>query len=230
MTSFRTFSFAVLLALTPLVAHAADPGSCSVSQTSRVDSLLNPVVGGDERFFAASGSPTTLMFLVSTYTTMQEYVAPLPNSATGCPLTGSMATGFKAFYDPLDASKNGLTPIDDNSESYESGFSKFFDPNLYYRSAKTKLDSSTLSPSSPQTVNGWDATNACNFVNSGNRAACVTCVTTVGWYRQDDTHYVLKGAVLNENPPKFVTTRAVVNASLLVLMFNFVLSAFLFQG
>lgn len=202
-------SAAALTLATP--AFAADPGACYATQTSRVDALMNPVTGGDEKFFSATGSPTTVMFLVGTYQSMQQYITALPNQATGCS-NATMQTAFNAFYNQSDATKDGHVPVDADP-AFLSG-AQFFDPARFYHSERTKLRSSSFPASGAWNgINSWGTANtACAALGLSGTAltTCESCMGSHGWYRSSDTAYVVKGGVLNQNPPKFVTTRAVV--------------------
>ncbi|HEY0883510.1 MAG TPA: hypothetical protein VGD87_18385, partial [Archangium sp.] len=212
----------LLLAATVLVSTAAfhsdawaapDEGACCAMNTSRVDALMNPTKGSDEKFFTQGGGPPNIMFLVGNNTSMQNFVKELPTGARGCsgPLAGAMATVFdKASPDSL---LNGLTPIDPDPSFPGSG-TDFFLAAEYFRSSRQELVVGTYGRSSDFRSTNGDVlpNNACNFsgINATDLATCVACVTTgPGWYRHDDNNWALSGRVLNANPPKFVIARKV---------------------
>ncbi len=218
-TPLRTTSLlvAALIAVGSSDGLAIDPGACCAAQTSRVDSLMNPVVGGDEGFFKSSGTPTTVMFLVGTYSSMLDFVTPLPANGSGC-TNAADVTGFASFYDLTNPLKLGLTPVDADPTLA----AVFFDPNRFYTTTSTGLRSATpgrtLDSSNTgnyNTINSWGTpADVCGAPGLGLSAAdtlvCSACLVSTGWYRKDSSRYAVKGGVLNLRPPKFVTTRAVV--------------------
>jgi type IV pilus assembly protein PilY1 len=213
--SMRTFSLVAsgVLALSSATAFAQlDPGACCAAQSSRVDALMNPVVGGDEAFFSASGSPTSVMFLVGTYVTMLDFVTPLPTAAEGCSNPADVAA-FDVFYNITNPLKQGLTPVDADPTLG----AVFFNASRYYTTTNTQLRSSSFDSSNSgnySTVTSWATPAEVCGTGLGLAApylgTCTSCMTSRGWYRRDNNRYAMNGGVLNMNPPKFVTTRAVV--------------------
>ena len=209
-TSARSFSLVAALGAVLSAGSAfaqLDPGACCAAQTSRVDALLNPVTGGDERFFSATGSPTTVMFMVGTSSSMMDYVTPLPSGATGC-TDPTLVANMLAIYDGADPLKNGATPIDADPTLAAS----FFVPTQTYGATKTRLHANSFNTGAFNTVTPRDCTQM-GLSTTGSpseQSTCIACIAGPGWYRKSDSVWVVKGGVLNQNPPKFVTTRAVV--------------------
>lgn len=222
----------LLLAATVLVSTAAfhsdawaapDEGACCAMNTSRVDALMNPTKGSDEKFFTQGGGPPNIMFLVGNNDSMQEYARPLPQTGgiRGC-LDLSLTSSIGAFFDRLstDPTRNGSAYADPDPSFPGSGLD-FFNPSEFYRSTRTRLHHSTNGNSNYRaygldsdfrgTAGTTSAATACNISGIGavDQAVCVTCMSTAGWYRYDDDRWVLSGRMLNVNPPKFVIARKV---------------------
>src|SRR4051812_45297911 len=75
-------------------AGAVDNAACCLANTSRTDSIMNPVQGGDEKLFTTNSGPPTIIFLVGNNQSMQDYVVEIPSgTANSCadtdPLWGS---------------------------------------------------------------------------------------------------------------------------------------------
>jgi len=61
----------LLALLAAPMAHALDKGACNVQSTSRLDALLNPAKGSDERFFSAPAGPPNILVVLDTSTSMR---------------------------------------------------------------------------------------------------------------------------------------------------------------
>ena len=51
-------------------ALAIDNGACCVQSTSRLETLMNPNKGSDEKFFTSAGGPPNVMFILDTSCSM----------------------------------------------------------------------------------------------------------------------------------------------------------------
>ncbi len=81
-----------LLPILPLLAllaaplsHAVDKGACNVQSTSRLDALLNPAKGSDERFFSAPAGPPNILVMLDTSTSMRWWPLGWRNDADWYP-------------------------------------------------------------------------------------------------------------------------------------------------
>lgn len=207
--------------LTAPAALAQDPASCSLQSTSRLDALLNPARGSDERFFTSPSGPPNILLILDT--------------------SGSMAWWPIAWnndnYYSYDNNRNGQYPgcrqenvdalnYDANVEyprmwlSLTNQDSPWFVPTRFYRfdgDGGSNQESFGMGNNPirfdqppPNTVITDSASEACaNIVDSGNnstraaaRAACAQCLTTKGYFQYKDDRRIASGNFLNFYSPR----------------------------
>ena len=205
-------------------AHAADPGACYVNTTSRVDAILNPVRGGDEKFFTVPAGPPNVAFV-------------LDNS-------GSMHDGWPVDFCDDEANKNNcncdrinnLVGYDPN-ELYESEiknlnagtfYTEWFNPNKVYE-VRNWRDGSTDYGQDPKNNPGgtiWSGSgstarstaiqNACAGTNAPD--TCKSCLADKGYFIGDNHRsntwdrgdWRVLGNFLNHYSPRYLMMRRVV--------------------
>jgi type IV pilus assembly protein PilY1 len=90
------------LCLSVLLAHdasaAPDNGACCVQSTSRLDALVNPTKGSDEKFFTAAGGAPNVLFIVDTSGSMKSWPEDFPSSR-GCNHPSFSGNGFDPSVD-----------------------------------------------------------------------------------------------------------------------------------
>ena len=89
-SAHRAFVLCALLSLLAVVvftrvnkAHACTAGACCAMSTSKVDAMLNPTVGSDEKYLAPVGAPTNLIFVLDTSASMEEWPLDWPTNYGG---------------------------------------------------------------------------------------------------------------------------------------------------
>jgi type IV pilus assembly protein PilY1 len=101
----KLISILPLLALlaSPL-AHAVDQGACNVQSTSRLDSILNPAKGSDERFFSSPAGAPNILVILDTSNSMRWWPMPWRNdndwmlaAPYSVPPPGRWATGYYSY-------------------------------------------------------------------------------------------------------------------------------------
>src|SRR4051794_14395605 len=94
------------LLMTRDAAGGPGPAACCAMSTSRVDSIINPVLGGDEKIFTRVSGPPTVVFLIGNNTSMQDFVSRIPDGTVNdCQAGDSFwslynSTGGGAVFDP----------------------------------------------------------------------------------------------------------------------------------
>lgn len=172
--------------------------SCCVQSTSYLDSLMQPVKGGDEDFFTRPGGPPNLMFILDTSGSMASWPVDWP-STQGCgdPTLNSLGydpnTTYPGLYDSVTASD----PIDHD----------WFNNNKYYplRNGGYGTDFAHQ-----PYMGGWSAygapwgtaDDACNGYGDPEKGACKTCLATEGYYIHGWNDARLSGNFLNFYAPR----------------------------
>lgn len=229
---------AVLLTAGLALSGAMDPpprAACCTGPLAVGDANLQPPSGADKEFFEAQTTPPAAIFLLGNNETMQDFHTPLPEvspDVTGCSDPALRAAMSWFDRDSSDARLNGSRIVDPDA-ALGNGRG-FFDPDRYYLSYGTKLPLQRLSNNNDpgdstrfysvlsdfRGTEGMAQPSAiCARDWAGNapmRAACETCLSTVGWFRgtkenNGDRHrrWIVSGRVLNVRPPKFVAARKV---------------------
>jgi type IV pilus assembly protein PilY1 len=211
-----TVAALLLASLTPADAQAPAPGMCCVHSTSKLDALMNPVVGGDEKFFRSSaGTPNVLLVLDSSQR-MRGWAKPWPTTP-GCAHAEINDLGYDParYYPPMWQNYNSLnTNWFDNTTTYQIA------PNGYgvrFNNDPTHSGNSGLS--SFTSVANACATATSNFnpaLTAAESSQCQSCVSTRGyWVRGPDANDVAVGRVagnfLNFYGPRDSGSNAVLN-------------------
>ena len=202
------------LALISSDALAIDPGACCVQSTSRLETLMNPTTGSDEKFFTSAGGPPNVMLILDTSCSMQEWPEDWP-SAKGCSDPTFAGTGYdpntnyRGFISGMTGSPGSKTP------TYNTNW---FNPAVIYRADGTGSYPSGAtfghdfrnsgSPAGTKWSNGsYTASRdaACSAVTSSVPAdvlTCKACLDTSGYYVQDGTTRIASGNYLKFYSPK----------------------------
>ena len=169
-------------------AVAQDKGACTVQSTSRLDALINPVVGGDEKFFTTTGPPPNIVFNLATTSTMAAWPMAWP-ATVGCAVTAINDLGYdpNSLYSPMY--KPGISPAVVQNTSW-------FDKTKYYEA-----------PLAGYGVNFGGAPSGTIYIDSptacaGLGAGCATCLATKGYYIDSATVRRVSGNFLNFYAPK----------------------------
>ncbi len=213
-------------------AQTPPAGACCAATTSRLDELLNPVVGGDEDFFTQPAGPPNVAFVIDN--------------------SGSMLNSFPVSFCTDDAYRNdcncpavdalGYRPDQQyeaeirnlNSGShYDDWFrrDRVYDIRNYSQTAPSYGDNG---PGTSPVANTWPVSGAynvassystasggaCHGVNAGARARCQQCLATKGYFIGERhrvandanvrTDWRLTGNFLNFVAPRYVMVRKVV--------------------
>ena len=114
----KKLAFAAVVAALAVLegdAVALDPGACCVFSTSKLDAMMNPVRGGDEKFFTASGGPPTVLFVLDTGGQMQAWPTPWPRTDDG---------GYGCQTNNVGLSNNPATVTDGGTGTDWSDFTR----------------------------------------------------------------------------------------------------------
>ncbi|HEY8205868.1 MAG TPA: hypothetical protein VIG99_00205, partial [Myxococcaceae bacterium] len=171
---------------------AVDTASCCLQATSKLDGLLNPVTGGDEKFFTTGGKPANVLVILDTSGSMADWPQPWPNT-TGCSHAQLTSLGYNknTVYQPMWKNLN-------QSET------NWFDKNKYYQApsdgygpANGNINDFNSSPSSPTYST---LANACS--GAANNAQCQTCLQNQGYYIGNNGYRRVSGNFLNFYAPR----------------------------
>ncbi len=210
-------------------AHAADPGACYVNATSRVDAILNPVRGGDEKFFTVPAGPPNVAFVLDNSGSMHDgwpvdFCTDAAN-ANGC---GCDKINNLVGYDP-----NELYESEIKNLSSGSFYDAWFHPDQAYEMRNWKSgapDYGQALNSSPGgtiwTGSGSDKrasafANACNSISGASdslKSTCRSCLATKGYFIGDNHlsdsnnrgDWRVAGNFLNHYSPRYLMMRRVV--------------------
>lgn len=181
-----------MLGQTATATTAVTGGSCAVQSTSRLDTLLNPVTGGDERFFSRPNGAPNIMLVIDASADAVDWPTPVP-TADGC---GD--PDFGKDYDPgthyePPVGKVTATGWPGSTGDYIKEWFKDGKAYILHPDAKDfdSGDDNDLSQD-PDQPTGWplDSTGlpvvgvsaACVLVGTTNADACQTCLNTKGYY------------------------------------------------
>ncbi|KFA87241.1 hypothetical protein [Archangium violaceum] len=221
----RLSATALLLASVP-AATAEDPGAraacCQLTTSLAAEALRGQDITGDERFFMSEGTPPNVHFLIDTSASMREL--PQVNEGNheaffaagdGCSnpdlLAMQAANGWNptTAYPVPDADHSGLFR-DDRFYAY------MFWEDLNAPASQWNTKEEVCAYQHPESA---DPTRALYD-------ACLSCLETKGFYKRPGATgsrpgtdprrytYAFSGRLLNFNPPKYVTAKAVLKAIL----------------
>lgn len=200
-------------------AAAQTQGACCAQSTSKLDALLNPVSGGDEKFFTATstGIPN-VVFSIDNSGSMRWWPFELcpTETVSGCTCSAMNNLGY-------DNNTTYFPELENlNSSSYNSRyFEKWFENDRFYE-VRPKPDNSDWTtnwygnPSSNEPGGARSETTATNVCSgSTDPAACAVCLnptTGKGYYLDRGNHLksVMQGNFLNFFSPRYLMARRVV--------------------
>ncbi|PTL80273.1 pilus assembly protein PilY [Vitiosangium sp. GDMCC 1.1324] len=179
------------IALRADTAVAIDQAACCLPTTSRLDALMNPVKGGDEKFFSRSGGPPNILFIMDTAASMRSWPTAW-SSTRGCsdPFLNGLGYDKNTQYDRL------WTGI--NSQS-----STWFDNTKYYDAPTQGYG--VLFGGSPAATTWTSASTACSSLNgigTADLSTCQACLDNQGYYIYDSTNRRVKGNFLDFYAPR----------------------------
>ena len=193
---FRKLTVFLVVALTALLradtAAAIDQAACCLPTTSRLDALMNPVQGGDEKFFSKTSGPPNILFIIDTSGSMHDWPTTWPTTK-GC---------SHAFFQELGYKSDEIYPrlwTDLNTQS-----SDWFATNRYYNAPSNGYG---FSFQGAPTASVWNSTvDACTGVSNAaaDRTLCQQCLESAGYYIQssDAAKRRVKGNFLNFYAPR----------------------------
>lgn len=175
-------------------AWAIDNAACCLPTTSKLDQLMNPIRGGDEKFFARAGGPPNVLFIIDTSGSMDAWPKAWP-STKGC--ADPFLSGLG--YDPGTVYPRMYTGVNQQS-------SNWFATNTYYLvnedSSGKHVGYGTDFGGSPDSTTWSNTTDACSAMPSEDQSACRSCLDTEGYYVQSATVQRVKGNFLNFYAPR----------------------------
>lgn len=220
-------ALALALLTSATAANAQDKGACCVQSTSRLDALLNPVEGGDEKFFTSisTGLPNVI-FSVDNSGSMLDWPFALCPGATynnGCtcaPLNNlgySPAVVYPKELDQINSSTDGFYPNWFNTDKFYEVRPRrgagLFDSGGALATNYGDPPAKNNSPLGTLAFTSFNVAGAANDVcdGVGNEANCRACLPTKGYYFDaNPTNDVMTGNFLNFFSPKYTMTRKVV--------------------
>jgi type IV pilus assembly protein PilY1 len=171
-------------------AIATDQAACCLPTTSRLDALMNPVKGGDEKFFSRPGGPPNILFLVDTSSSMTGWPMPWPTQQ-GCD---------DAFLNGMGYDKDERYP--ELWTGLNSQSTNWFNRGLFYNAPDVGYG--TLFGSTPTASTWTTAAGACNIAGSTSeeQSTCVSCLAERGYYIHNASTRRLAGNFLNYYAPR----------------------------
>ncbi|HSP77454.1 MAG TPA: hypothetical protein VLQ93_02920, partial [Myxococcaceae bacterium] len=187
LTLGLTTLLVVLLRANP--AAAIDEAACCLPTTSRLDALMNPTKGSDEKFFSRPGGPPNILFVIDTSGSMQDWPKAWPQTqGCGDPFLNGLG------YDPNETYPALWTGL--NSQS-----ANWFGTNTYYEAPDDGYG--VIFGGSPNSNTWTTAANACGFIfNSTTRSLCQQCLEERGYYIHNSWTRRVKGNFLNFYAPR----------------------------
>lgn len=181
------FASVALLLLLGSPVRAQDNASCCLSTTSRLDGLLNPPKGSDEKFFSKAGGPPNVVFIVDTSSSMYAWPRTWPSTTKGCSFLDDVG------YDPNVTYPALWTGVDQQDHRW---FNKDYiypvPTDGYGRDLSQAPDTSNAWGAKglwPSTTSGIDS--ACSSIrrndngdpiSSADQTECRQCLATKGYY------------------------------------------------
>jgi len=200
-------------------ALAQDPASCSLQSTSRLDALMNPARGSDERFFTSPSGPPNVLLILDTSGSMAWWPIAWSNDIShsySSNSSGNYPGCRQANIDELNYDANveyprmWLSLTDQNSP--------WFVPTNYYRfdgngsssqvSFGMNANPVDFTKAPPNSTISSTASAACaNIVGTGNnqaaaRNACELCLAKKGYFQFESGKRVASGNFLNFYSPR----------------------------
>ncbi|QRK08378.1 pilus assembly protein PilY [Archangium violaceum] len=169
-------------------AVAIDQAACCLPTTSRLDSLMNPVQGGDEKFFSRPGGPPNILFIIDTSGSMHAWPMTWPTSK-GCSHDQINNLG----YNEEETYPRLWTGLKTQSDDW-------FATNKYYDAPAGGYGYNFKGAPS---ANSWTSpADACGAMPKADRSLCQQCLDTRGYYVQNNSMRRVKGNFLNFYAPR----------------------------
>jgi type IV pilus assembly protein PilY1 len=220
-------SLSVLVALLAAPrAHALDAAACTLQSTSRLDALLNPARGSDERFFTNPSGPPNILVILDTSGSMTWWPMAWSNS------------GFHSYASDPTGTDPGCRQANINALNYDPSVtyprlwlsltnqsSPWFNPAWFYRfdglgdyydddedemvmqvsfgmgNNPVRFDQNP--PNTTITTSAFSAcTNLVGSTNTAARAACESCLARRGYFQWRNDRRVATGNFLNFYSPR----------------------------
>lgn len=197
-----------LLGQVGTASTAQTGGSCAAQTTSRLDSLLHPTTGSDERFFSRpNGAPNVLMVF--------DTSANTKGWQTAFPSSGKCDDAdFMKDYDSTKSYEPGVNKATATGWPANAGdyYDKYFEKTKVYDAPSSGDFGLNLSGmGGPTQPAGWPKNNvnaACTQADGGVNTDCQDCLNTKGYYRGDldwgSTRVIALGNALNYAPPRYL--------------------------
>ncbi len=192
----------VVVLLRADTAGAIDQAACCLPTTSRLDGLMNPAKGGDEKFFSRPGGPPNVLFVIDTSGSMHAWPKKW-SDVRGC--SDSFLNGLG--YDKNEAYARLWTGLSSQSADWWAN-AKYYDaPANGYG---TFFGVSPNLGKDPVTNQNWaapwtTAAEACKTIpgiGTSDQDSCQTCLDTRGYYIHDAANRRVKGNFLNFYAPR----------------------------
>lgn len=193
---FRKLTLSLVALLVVLLradaASAIDKAACCLPTTSRLDALMNPVKGSDEKFFSRPGGPPNILFVIDTSGSMHSWPKAWPGTK-GCSDDFLNNLG----YDSAEVYPRLWTGLNAQSNDW-------FANTRYYEAPAEGYG--VIFGNAPQNTSTWtDVSSACSSIskiNAADQVACRSCLDTRGYYIHNSSTRRVKGNFLNFYAPR----------------------------
>ncbi|MCY1080579.1 PilC/PilY family type IV pilus protein [Archangium lansingense] len=193
---FRKLTLSLVAILVVLLradtASAIDQAACCLPTTSRLDALMNPTRGSDEKFFSRPGGPPNILFIIDTSGSMHSWPKTWPTTK-GC--SDSFLNGLG--YASAEAYPRLWTGLNSQSDAW-------FATNSYYEAPSEGYG--VIFGNAPDNTQTWTSvSNACSSISgigSSDRSTCQSCLDTKGYYIHNSSTRRVKGNFLNFYAPR----------------------------
>ncbi len=182
-------------------ASAIDQAACCLPTTSRLDALMNPTRGSDEKFFSRPGGPPNILFVIDTSGSMHNWPKSWP-STKGC--SDSFLNGlgydktetYDRLWTGLNAQSNDWWANEKYYDAPKDGYGVLFGASPYL--GKNPADGKTW------TAPWTSAADACKSIPGigSDQGTCESCLADRGYYIQNDKNRRVKGNFLNYYAPR----------------------------
>jgi type IV pilus assembly protein PilY1 len=202
---FRKLTLCLVVLLGALLradsAVAIDEAACCLPTTSRLDALMNPPKGGDEKFFSRPGGPPNVLFIVDTSQSMHAWPRAWP-STRGC--SDSFLNGLG--YDSTETYPRLWTGLSSQSTEWWTNASYYDAPDTGYGTIFGGRPFLGLDPATgKEWAAPWTSADAACKTISGigtDLETCKSCLDSKGYYIHDGTTRRVKGNFVNFYAPR----------------------------
>ena len=202
---FRKLTLGLVALLVMLVqadTAVANQAACCLPTTSRLDALMNPPKGSDEKFFSRPGGPPNVLFIIDTSSAMKAWPKAWP-STRGC--SDSFLNGLG--YDKAETYGRLWTGLNSQSTTWWANTQYYDAPAEGYG---TNFGNSPSLGKNPATGANWSApwttpADACRTIpgiTTLDQSTCQACLDNQGYYIHDANNRRVKGNFLNFYAPR----------------------------